>query len=76
MTMWPHSAPSNLIIQTHLHDHSLDEDSLSDLPELLEGETLESQEEYPQGVAEEAEEVGETQEYLPLQWWDRTPATN
>ena len=31
--------PSNLIVQTLHHNHSLDEDSPSDLPELLEEET-------------------------------------
>ena len=55
MTTWQRSVPSNQIIQTP-HNHALDEDSLSDPPELLEEETLEFQE-----VVEEAEE--EAQEY-------------
>ena len=58
MTTWQSSTPSNQIVQTP-HNHSLDEDSPSDLPELQEEETLESQEEYPQEVAEEAEEEEE-----------------
>ena len=57
MMTWPHSAPSNPIIQTLQHNHSLDENSPSDLPELLEEETLDSQVEYPQEVVEEAEEA-------------------
>ena len=67
MTMWWHSALSNLIIQIpHLY-HLLDENSPSNLPELLVEEILESQEEYPreevEGVEEGVEEA--TQEY---QW--------
>ena len=53
------------------HNHFLDEDSPSDLPESLEEETPEFREEYPQEEAEEAEEeveVEETQEF-PLQPW-------
>ena len=70
MTMWQRSAPSNPTIQTHHPNHSLDTDSLSDLPEFLVEETLDSQGEYPQEVAEEAEEAEgeveeEIQEYLP-----------
>ena len=49
--------PSNLIVQTPHSKHSLDEDSPSDPLELLAAETLEYQEEYPQGVAEEVEEA-------------------
>ena len=56
------SAPSNLIIQTPHHNHFLDEDSPSDLPESPEEETLEFREEYPQ----EEVEAEETQEF-PLQ---------
>ena len=56
--MWQRSAPSNQITPTHQHDLQV-EDSPSDPPELLEEETLESQEEYPQEVAEEVEEVVE-----------------
>ena len=50
--MWQHSAPSNQITPTHQHNSQV-EDSPSDPPELPEEETLESQEEYPQEVAEE-----------------------
>ena len=63
------SAPSNLIIQTPHHNHFLDEDSPSDLPESPEEETLEFREEYPQEEVEEAKEeveAEETQEF-PLQ---------
>ena len=49
--------PSSLTVQTHQHNHSLDMDSLSNPPGFLEEETLEFQEEYPQEVAEEVEEV-------------------
>ena len=61
--MWQHSTPSNLTVQTPQHNHSLDEDSPSDLPDSQEEETLEFQEEYPQEVAEEVEEA----EDFPLQ---------
>ena len=59
MTTWQRSVPSNPTIQTPRHNHLTDEGSLSDLPEPLEEETLEYQEEYPRGVVEEAEEVVE-----------------
>ena len=63
--------PSNLIVQTPHSNHSLDEDSPSNLPGLLVEETLEFQEEYPWEEEEEAEEVGEveevTKECLPQQ---------
>ena len=55
MMTWPHSAPSNQTVQTPLHPLQ-DEDSPSDLLGLLEEETLEFQEEYPQEEAEEAED--------------------
>ena len=74
MTMWQHSAPSNPTVQTHQHNHSLDADSLSDPPGFLVEETLDSQEEYPQEVAEEVEE--ETQEFLPQQLVAKTPETS
>ena len=61
--MWQRSAPSNQIIPTH-QPNSQAEDSPSDPPELLEEETLESQEEYPQEVAEEVEEVVEEEAFL------------
>ena len=51
--------PSSPIVQTHQHNHSLDEDSPSNPPELQEEETLDFQEEYPQEVAEEVEEEEE-----------------
>ena len=63
--MWQCSAPSNQTIQTPPHNHSLDKDSPSDLPDSQEEETLESQEEYPQEVAEEAEEEAEEEEHHP-----------
>ena len=53
--MWQRSAPSNQTTPTHLHNLQV-EDSPSDLPALLEEETLESQEEYPQEAVEEVEE--------------------
>ena len=59
--------PSSPIVQTHQHNHSLDEDSLSDPPELQEEETLDFQEEYPQEVVEEAEEEEEGIQEFPLQ---------
>ena len=76
--MWQCSAPSNLTVQTHHPNHSLDVDSLSDLPEFLVEETLDSQEEYPQEVAEEAEEEEEEaeeeiKEYLPQHQLDKIP---
>ena len=55
MTTWQHSEPFNLTVQTH-HNHSLDEDSPSDLPGLLVEETLEFQGEYPQVEVEEGVE--------------------
>ena len=54
--------PSNQIIQTP-HNHSLDKDSPSNPLELQEEETLESQEEYPQEVAEVAEEEDSLLQY-------------
>ena len=54
-------APSNQIALTHQHNLPV-EDSPSDPPELLVGETLESQEEYPREEVEEVEEVGEVVE--------------
>ena len=72
--MWQHSALSNQTVQT-LHNCSLDADSLSDLLGPLVEETPEFWEEYPQGVAEEAEVVEEVEEEAeeeiqeyPLQW--------
>ena len=59
--MWQHSVPSNQTILIH-HNNSQDGDSPSDLLELPLEETLESQEEYPWEVAEEAEEVQEEAE--------------
>ena len=78
MTMWQCFTPSNPTIQTHPHNHSLDVDSPSDLPEFLVEETLDSQEEYPQEVVEEAEEEAEeeTQEYPLQQLEDQTQGTN
>ena len=59
MMMWQHSAPSNQTTPTHQHNSQVEE-SPSDPSELLEEETLESQEEYLQEMAEEvAEEVVE-----------------
>ena len=67
--MWQCFVPSNLTAQTPQHNHSLDEDSLSDPPESQEEETLEFQEEYPQEEVEEAEEAEEVEEVedFPLQ---------
>ena len=65
MTTWQPSAPSNQTTPTHLHNSQVG-DSPSDPPELLEEETLESQEEYPQEVAEEVEAVEETEEEVSL----------
>ena len=54
--------PSNQTTPTHQHT-SWVEDSPSDLPGLLEEETLECQVEYPREVAEEVEEEeGEAEE--------------
>ena len=58
MTTWQRSAPSSQTTPTHQHNLRV-EGSPSDPLELLEEETLESQEEYPQEVAEEVEEVAE-----------------
>ena len=59
--MWQRFAPSNQTTPTHQHNSPV-EDSPSDLPELPEEETLESQEEYPQEVVEEVEEEEEVAE--------------
>ena len=69
--------PSNLIVQTLHHNHSLDEDSPFDLPELSEEETLEFQAEYPQEEAEEVEveEVEETQEFPSQPLHHKEPPT-
>ena len=56
--MWQRSAPSSQTTPTHQRNLRV-EGSPSDPPELPEEETLESQEEYPQGVAEVVEEVVE-----------------
>ena len=61
MTMWQRSAPSNQTTLTHQHT-SWVEDSPSNLPGLLEEETLECQAEYPQEVADEVEEEVEEEE--------------
>ena len=59
--MWQRSAPSNQTTLTHQHT-SWVEDSPSNLPGLLEEETLECQAEYPQEVADEVEEEVEEEE--------------
>ena len=59
MMTWQHSAPSNLTIQTHQTNLSLDEASPSNLLGLQVGKILEYQEEYPQEVAEEVAEEAE-----------------
>ena len=64
--MWQRFAPSNQTTLTHQHNSPV-EDSPSDPLELPEEETLESQEEYPQEVAEEVEEVEEAEEEASLQ---------
>ena len=61
---WQLSTPFNPTARTHQINLSLGEDSLSDLLELQDGETLEFQEEYPQEAAEEAEEVAEEEKSL------------
>ena len=67
--------PSNQTVQTHHLNHLLDKDSLSDLPGLLEEETLESQEEVEE--VEEAEGVEEEiQEHLQQQLEEETQETN
>ena len=67
MTTWQHSAPSNQITPTHQHNSPV-KDSPSDPPGLPEEETLESQEEYPQEVVEEVEEVGAEEAAFLLQY--------
>ena len=58
--MWQHFAPSNQTTPTHQHNSQV-EDSPSDLPELLEEETLEFQAEYPREVVEEVVEEEEVE---------------
>src|ERR1700744_1134787 len=60
--MWQCSAHSNQTTQLPPHNYSLDTDSPSDPLMSQEEETLESQEEYPREVVEEAEEVEEEAE--------------
>ena len=55
MTTWQHSTPSNQTTPIHQHNSRV-EGSPSDPPGLPVEETLEYQEEYPRGVAEEVEE--------------------
>ena len=72
--MWPHFAPSNQTTLTHQHNSQV-EDSPFDPPGLPEEETLESQEEYPQEVAEEVEVVEEVveEEAFLLQYQHHKP---
>ena len=56
--MWQHSVPSNQTNPTHQHNSRV-EDSPSDPLGLMAEETLESQAEYPQEMAEVVEEVVE-----------------
>ena len=74
MTTWQRSAPSNQTTPTHQHNLRV-EGSPSDPLELLEEETLESQEEYPQEVAEEVEEEEEVveEEAFLLQYQHHKP---
>ena len=66
--MWQRSVPSNPTTPTHQHNSRV-EDSPSDLPGLLEEETLDFQAEYPREVVEEVEEaevVEEAEEAVSL----------
>ena len=77
MMTWPHFAPSSPTSQTPNTNHLQDKDFLSNPPELLVEETLDSQEEYPQeeeeGAAEATQEEGAIQEYQQHHNREQTP---